>query len=151
MANVCSWVIIFRVLITFLDKWFLWAVPVQVNVIISGILELANGCTRLYQIENVGIRFLICSALVGFGGICVTMQTASVIGQLSLKHYLLGKVLQTVFSILLSSACQFILPHSCRIPGSVPLAALSGVLLLLILLFSAKKQKNSRIPAAVGV
>ena len=39
---------------------------------------------------------------LGFGGLCVAMQTASVAAGLKMKHYLLGKLLQGILCILFS-------------------------------------------------
>ena len=78
MAAVCGWVILFRIGIAFVNRWFLWILPDSLQVGIMGLLELANGCLALNRISDPSIRFLICSGMLGFGGICVTMQTASV-------------------------------------------------------------------------
>lgn len=102
MAYVCGWVIVFRIILGFLQRWILWLFPLPVQVFITGILELANGCCNLYLIENFQLRFVICSVILAFGGLCVTMQTASVIQELSLRPYILGKAMQCVFSLLLS-------------------------------------------------
>lgn len=100
MASVCGWVVLFRILITFLNRWFLWMLPETGQVIIKGLLELTNGCCSLKEISNEGLRFIVCSGLLAFGGLCVTMQTASVTAGLSLRPYLKGKLCQAVISIL---------------------------------------------------
>ena len=102
MVTVCGWVVLFRVAIQFLKQWILWIFPVNTQVLLIGLLELANGCCELKLVEDVAIRFLICSGILSFGGLCVTMQTMSVIGDLSIKSYLLGKILQTAFSLSIS-------------------------------------------------
>ena len=103
MALVCGWVILFRVVTSFLNRWLLWAFPTEIQVIISGLLELSNGCCSLSLIEDVRIRFLVCSGILAFGGLCVTMQTVSVTKGLSTKYYLAGKLLQTLFSLILGT------------------------------------------------
>lgn len=102
MGLVCGWVILFRVIIEFLNRWFLWLLPGNITVAVIGLLELSNGCCMLHLIENNDLRFLICSGILAFGGLCVTMQTLSIIEDLSPRNYLTGKVLQVFFSILLS-------------------------------------------------
>lgn len=102
MATICGWILLFQILTTFLNQWFLWFLPTEIQVILAGILELSNGCCLLNQIESIPLRFVICSGFLSFGGICVSMQTASLIGDLSMKAYLRGKILQVVFSTLLS-------------------------------------------------
>ena len=104
MAMVCGWVVLFRIVLSFLQRWLLWWLPGWAQLLISGSLELANGCCGLMQIENISLRFLFCSGFLGFGGLCVTMQTFSVCIGLDKRWYLPGKLLQTVFSLLLSCA-----------------------------------------------
>lgn len=103
MAMICGWILLFRILIGFLDRWFLWLLPEYLRVLIWGLLELSNGCCALQQIGNISLRFMMASAMLSFGGICVAMQTASVVYGLSMKGYLTGKLLQTLFSILLAA------------------------------------------------
>lgn len=103
MALVCCWVILFRMVITFLEDWVLWMVPQPLHPLFMGLLELTNGCCELGKIEAVETRFVICSCILAFGGICVLLQTASVIRDLSIVSYLKGKLLQTIFSFLLST------------------------------------------------
>lgn len=102
MASVCGWVVIFRVIISFLKRWCLWIFPTNVQTALIGFLELSNGCSELLFVEDISLRFLICSCILAFGGLCVTMQTLSVIGTLSPSSYFLGKCLQTIFSLLIS-------------------------------------------------
>ncbi len=104
MATVCGWVILFRVMIAFLQHWFLWALPVPVQVVITGFLELSNGCCELCRIPDIPLRFLICSVMLAFGGLCVTMQTGSVAEDLPLESYMLGKCVQTAISLFFSFA-----------------------------------------------
>lgn len=102
MAIICGWIILFRILSDFLNRWLFWFFPKELQVICTGLLELSNGCCALTQIQNSSLRFLVCSGILSFGGLCVTMQTASVIDGLSLKPYLLGKLTQTAISLILS-------------------------------------------------
>lgn len=102
MATVCGWVVLFRVLLAFLKRWIFWILPTAVQVAITGILELSNGCCELLSVPDVSARFCICSGLLAFGGLCVTMQTVSVTAGLSMKPYFLGKLLQTLFSLALA-------------------------------------------------
>ncbi len=103
MAIVCGWVILFRVLISFLQRWFFWLLPAEGQVILTGLLELSNGCCELCSVADIRLRYLICSGILAFGGVCVTMQTAAVTMGLSLRFYLIGKLLQAIYSIALSS------------------------------------------------
>lgn len=99
---VCCWVILFRIIVSFCKKWFLWILPVWVQVLFTGALELTNGCCELLQIQDLRLRFIVCSCMLAFGGICVACQTATVTEGLSLKGYIKGKLIQTSFGFLLS-------------------------------------------------
>lgn len=111
MASVCGWVILFRVILAFANRWLFWVFPSWGQVVLSGLLELTNGCCALGSIENVGFRFAICSGLLAFGGLCVTMQTSSVSSGIGLGYYFPGKVMQSLFSILLSFGLQRVILH----------------------------------------
>lgn len=104
MGYVCGWVVLFRILLAFLNRWFLWLLPVPVQVGLTGLLELTNGCCALTSISSDALRFVMCSGMLAAGGLCVTMQTVSVTDGLSLKYYFLGKGLQVLFSLILSCA-----------------------------------------------
>lgn len=102
MGVICGWIVLFRIFLGFLHRWFLWYFPAGIQTAVSGLLELSIGCCGLGAVENPELRFVLCCAMLSFGGLCVAMQTASVAKGLSLKPYLRGKALQTVFSIALS-------------------------------------------------
>lgn len=139
MGLICCWVILFRILVTFLQQWFLWLLPQWLMVLITGILELTNGCCELMQINDIGVRFVICSCMLAFGGICVLLQTASVTKGLSLRYYVLGKGMQTVFSLLLS--CSVIWKYGELLITAIPL----------LFFFIRKIQKSSGNPAIIPV
>ena len=109
MGLICGWVILFKILLTFLDKWFLNTRPALLRIVITGALELSNGCLLLPQLDNAGLRFLVSLALISLGGSCIIMQTASLIGNLPLKKYLYGKLLQTMISLLIAFPLQALL------------------------------------------
>ena len=80
MLKICGWVILFRILIFFLERWFLWIVPLNARILLIGLMELSNGCCMLDLIEDASVRFVIANVLLAFGGICVVLQTSSVCG-----------------------------------------------------------------------
>ena len=104
MVLVCCWVILFRTVIAFLQEWFLWMLPGWAQVFFMGMIELTNGCCELLLITDISLRFILCSCMLSFGGICVLLQTVSVTQGLSVGWYIRGKLIQTAFSFLLSSA-----------------------------------------------
>ncbi len=94
---VCGWVILFRIILSFFS-----AFPNQIQIILCGITELTNGCMQLNNIRSLEIRFVAASAFLSFGGLCVHMQTLSAAKGLRLSHYFIGKVIQTIISVVLS-------------------------------------------------
>ena len=107
LATVCGWIILFRLLIQFLNRWFLWMLPLPYQILLSGILELTNGVTDLHRIGDESIRFLFCVGTMSFGGVCVTMQSISVIhAALNRSQYFPGKVLQAGIAIILTGIFQ---------------------------------------------
>lgn len=106
LASVCGWIIIFRVFMAFLSRWCLWLTRDTDQILITGLLELSNGCCALPNITSDGARFVLCATFLGFGGICVLMQTCSVTDGLGLGMYFLGKVMQSSLSMLISGLLQ---------------------------------------------
>ena len=103
MAKVCGWVILFRIFLGAAQRWILWMFPEEVQIFLAGLLELANGCCMLSSIRDEAVRFILACAVLSFGGVCVVMQTQSVIQGLELKPYLLGKLLQTAVAVGVSA------------------------------------------------
>lgn len=70
--------------------------------VLSGILELTNGLNIVCNIheKKISINIILASFLLGLGGISVLLQVWSVIAKtdLSIKPYILGKLLQACFS-----------------------------------------------------
>ena len=101
MANICGWIVIFRMILEFLNRWVLWILPQHLRILLTGLIELSNGCILLTEMDNVQHRLLFASIMTTLGGFCVLMQTKSVFPTLSLKEYLLGKMLQCSISLVL--------------------------------------------------
>lgn len=139
LATVCGWVVIFRIVIGFLDRWFLFLIPETIQVLCSGFLELSNGCCELSRIPDPDLRFILCSGMLAWGGLCVMLQTRSVTQGLAFNYCLKGKILQTALSLLLSTSIilDIWLP-------------VSGLLLFLSMLIH-KVQKRSSNPVMIGV
>ena len=142
MASVCGWILLFRICIAFLKRWVLWLLPPPWSVAITGFMELTNGCLALDTLADQEIQFILCAAMLGFGGICVTMQTVSVTQGLRLRFYFPGKMVQTACSICLS----------CLLFPGHPAILWSGVSLLGIsTLWLRKIEKRSGNQMTVGV
>lgn len=73
-----------------------------ISSIITGLLELTNGLNAVsnIHIKNISINILICAFLLGFAGISIMLQILSVISKekLSIKPYILGKLLQAILA-----------------------------------------------------
>lgn len=139
MCSICGWVILFRIVLSFLKKWILWLFPIPIQTLLCGILELTNGCIELSSISDPMLRFLIATILLAFGGFCVAMQTASVTSGLSLKFYFFGKGIQILFSL----CCGWFIIYKNFLPF--------GILLSILLFQKRKKRKNSSNLRPVGV
>lgn len=127
-AMICGWIMIFRILTEFLNKWILWLCPHGLKILITGLLELSNGCCLLSSVESISLRFLLCTAMLSFGGFCVALQTSAVIGDLSLRTYLHGKIIHLIVSIL------FAVLYICKL----------GYVILIIIVAAAMVSKHRK-------
>lgn len=151
MASVCGWVILFRVLLCFAQRWFLWAFSPFLQQIFCGLLEMTNGCLGL-QAFPISQKFALFSLFLGFGGICVLMQVSSLLDgtALSVKHYVWGKLCQGCVAFLI---CQIVSCFLWEIPSVrlwlTPLACLAALMIYRYL--PEKLQKSSSISPEYGV
>ena len=132
MATVCGWIVLFRVVLAFLERWALWILPQSLAIYLAGLFELSNGCMLLPQVETVAIRFYLFSVMLAGGGFCVAMQTQAVLhgSGLSLRPYLAGKVVQCAVCSLL--CILFGMQHT---PHSIGLWIIAGISLLICLAY----------------
>lgn len=74
---------------------------VYLQGIITGIIEVTNG-VKLAAINTNPTSIIVCSFLLGFGGISVLLQVLSITSKakISIKPYILGKFLQACFSAI---------------------------------------------------
>ncbi len=136
MALVCGWVLIFRVTIAFCQRWFLWALPNWASILILGMLELTNGSCALYAIEEESLRFVFFILFLGFGGICVAMQTFSICKGLGTGMYLPGKLTQSLISGLLAGMLI------CRDIGTIMQLAVALIVVCTGYYFLAQKSQK---------
>ena len=149
MAYICGWIILFRVAHAFLQRWILWLFPTEIQIITAGILELTNGCCMLSHIENTGLRFIICSAMLAFGGLCVGMQTFSVCSSTGIGWYFRGKTVQTLISIILSYFIQLL--FFVQVYQNLTLPVISTFLLCVTAVLIYKQKKISGNSLLLGV
>lgn len=106
LSKVCIWVIMFRILISFLNKFILSKLAPAIYVLTCGLVELTNGCLLLDTVMPLGGKFILSSAMISFGGICVLLQTASVTKDIGIGLYFPGKVAQTIITVFLCAVIQ---------------------------------------------
>ena len=111
ISLICGWVILFRIILQIINIRIFRQGSGIGNVIISGLLELSNGCVMLNGICNERLRFILCAVFLGFGGICVTFQTISITKGLKIKKYVIAKVFQCFISGLMAAVFSVILLH----------------------------------------
>lgn len=153
MALVCGWVVIFRILLAFFSRWFLWLFPPVGQTVIFGLLELTNGCCMLSGTENMGLNMLLFCGFLSFGGFCVAIQTYAVNAGsgVDMSLYLPGKITQAAVSVLLCSAVQPILPAQYRWHPNVFIFLSCLTVCICYGLLVRRAQKSSSISECVGV
>lgn len=152
MAEICGWIILTRVLIAILERWFLGYISLPWRIWITGMLELSNGCVSLQELSCPGLRFVLCGVFLGFGGLCVVLQTASAAGKMDTGMYLKGKLLQGGISFLLAYILQFIIYSSDNRMILSPYLLLGvGALTIILIIFLRKAEKRCGILDSVGV
>ncbi len=151
MALICGWVLLFRILLSFAQRWFLWLIPMEYQLLFTGLMELANGCCGLSALSNTGTKLALFAVFISFGGLCVMLQTYSVAENIDKSMYLPGKLTQAAVSFLLSLPAQYLLPRCERMPFSPPAAALCALICASYWFFHRKKQKNSSNPRLLRV
>lgn len=92
-----------------------FTIPIKYsNGIISGIIELTNGVYSLSMItdKNISINIILCAFLLGFGGISIAMQVFSIVSKskISIKPYLIGKLLQGTFASIYTFILIYTIP-----------------------------------------
>lgn len=144
MGVVCSWVILFRVILAFLEKWFLWMFPKNIALLLCGLLELANGCTQLVEVPSVTSRFFMFSVMLGFGGLCVTLQTHAILfnSGLSFRPYILGKTAQGAVSALLCTCVTPILPDGKEQVPNISVIVMSLLICVLYRIYCMRAKKD---------
>ena len=70
----------------------------------TGFVELTNGLQKLSNIEFSATSLYISSFILCFGGLSVLLQVLSIIAKekISIKPYIIGKLLQGVFSVIIT-------------------------------------------------
>lgn len=141
MGNICGWVVVFKVMLSYVNGWILISCSDVIKAVIGGFVELSNGFMEIQSISLIGLKMVIASVILAFGGICVMCQTLSCAEQMGMGFYFPGKVLQTLFSFLMAYCAQLqILPANQKffVPVRWLVVILSFIPILLIYLYRKK-------------
>ncbi len=122
-----------------------------IKPILSGIIELTNGINMVanISIKSISQNIIICSFLLGFGGISVLLQVFSMLSKtdLSINKYILGKFLQGIIAAFYTFLTLKFFPslNLDVVPTCVPIAetivypinlfGLNSYILLMLVLF----------------
>lgn len=139
-AIVCGWIIIFKVILSYMEILLKNCPSSLVKILIAGFLELSNGCLLLAEIPSATLRFILCSAFLSFGGLCVIFQTLSAVDSIGLGLYIHGKIIQTAISIGTSTVMSFFLFPNDRIT----LSAAGCIILLCVIILLLGKEAAKR-------
>lgn len=101
MLTVCAAVMFFSVI----SRLVLNLIPLkpEADAILSGIMEFVTGTLKISALNTaIGKKLILTSLIVGFAGLSVHAQVMAVISKygLSLKPYLLGKLLHGIIAAL---------------------------------------------------
>jgi hypothetical protein len=141
MGEICAWIILMRVVFAILQKWLLWRFSKPFQVLLTGVLELSNGCISLKEIEKTGVRFILCSCFLAFGGLCVALQTSTAAASVDQRLYLPGKCVQALICFVVAYILQLLLFSSDQ-QMHLPWFFLAVIMLTVIYTYSAIR-KNS--------
>ena len=138
---VSTYVIFFSILTKFLLT-MLPTTPIM-SILIST-AELAGGSNLIATTAmSLQMKFIVCASLLGFGGICVMMQSISLIqaAGLSARKLILGKIYHGFCSGVLAAALTPFLnfAHPCALVAGPVRPHLLETVLLLILIFGMFK------------
>ena len=120
---VCGYIILFQVIIRGLYQFgmigfFSRLLTAEKSTgfasgMLSGLIEMTSGASLLSKLHHLPLRALVTavSAVLGFGGLCVHAQTFGIIKGYNKKTYLTGKILQGMFSAIIT---YFLFPKFIR-------------------------------------
>ena len=97
-AYICGYIIFFAIL----TELLLGFLPSYYRLPLKGVFELTGAA---YELINIPYKpaFIVACGLLSWSGVCVHMQVRSVVGELSLKPYFLGKIMHMAISMTLAA------------------------------------------------
>jgi hypothetical protein len=142
MGEISAWIILMRVVFAILQKWLLWRFSKPFQVLLTGVLELSNGCISLKEIEKTGVRFILCSCFLAFGGLCVALQTSTAAASVDQRLYLPGKCVQALICFVVAYILQLLLFSSDQ-QMHLPWFFFLAVIMLTVIYTYSAIRKNS--------
>ena len=103
IVNIGGFIVIFSVIISIFNQ--LLNLPQCIGKgVFYGLIELTNGLKIISELNFSKVNSCIISFLLGFGGLSVLFQVKSIISKekISIKPYVLGKILQGIFSSVIT-------------------------------------------------
>ncbi|MEA4964463.1 MAG: hypothetical protein VB055_01405 [Oscillospiraceae bacterium] len=103
MVQVSGFIVLFSVVLSLLRPITALIPGGGAQALCAGFLEVTNGLS-VCAASDCGEKFLLCAAMLGWSGLCVHFQVLSFTLPLGLSPvpYLRGKVLQSLFALLLA-------------------------------------------------
>lgn len=108
MGNICAWILIFKMVISFLNKYASHFIDQTLLEFIYGAMEITNGILSMNPQQVPGYKFIYISVFLAWGGLCVAAQTMTVTKKLGVGYYFPGKILQSAISFTLACGLQYI-------------------------------------------
>ena len=155
-----GFVVIFSIIISILNKSHILDVitisisPIITNLglsneyikpMLAGIIELTNGLKLVSSnsVINYNLSIIISSFLLGFGGISVLLQVASIVSKtdLSMKKYVVGKFLQGIISTIYVSIILSFIPEYNKQRMNVSFTILIGLLVIITIMLYTISRK----------
>lgn len=124
VSVICGWVILFRILICFIPDSQNFGILRALKLATIGCIELSNGCISLASLPNSNYKFIAASIILGFGGICVAMQSVSFLSELSKKNYYVGKCMNAALAAVYSTLFTLTPPKAAYILVTMPVIIL---------------------------
>lgn len=160
VAQLCGFVVFFAVITRLLldfpvISWLILHGPLPEKIVraaICALLDLPGGLSAAAAIGSPALRFVLCSAGITWGGLCVHMQARGLWQEADLhpRGYFAGKALQTGIALALSlPAARLMFGEKLPLwPAFLPILA---VFFKIIIAFSAPLRYNEKNRATEGL
>lgn len=113
LIKLCGYLVLFSIIAHCIGMFLPQSMPYALPAV-TAVLEITNGLALISRLSSGTLRSAFAVAALSFGGLCCIFQTDSVIAGsgLSLKKYLLHKMLTAVLSLFLYFLLRLLLHFS---------------------------------------